>query len=554
MLLQLSVENFVLIDSIRIDFERGLTVFTGETGAGKSLMVDALSLLSGARALTSFVGNKRNTAVVEGVFRLEENTLAAKIAKAYDFDVDDVLVFTREISKDNKNLCKINHRMVPLSTFKEILDAEIDIHSQHDTQYLLQEKNHIRLLDNFLQNPTLLTSVHQAYQQYMQAKKQTEEIQGLVLNENDREFLEFQLNELQTFLPSVDDYEALLNQQKQMMAYEKISINTSTVLEMLNQDKGVLENTYESYRLLQDLDVDDSLKNMASMMVDAYSIIEEAKNSLSDYVYNLSFDQETFDSILERLAMYDRLKRKHGGSVEALLDKMHQIEDTLYQIDHHQHVLENAKQEEVKALLNYQQHANELSKARQTAAKHLSKNIASHLSDLQLVHAQFNVVFEPINPTKTGMDKVIFYLKTNPGSSFAPLAKIASGGELSRLMLGLKAIFTPLQGCGTIIFDEIDVGVSGAVAYKVGAKMHQLAQQVQTFTITHLPVVACFGNHHFNVIKTSTKTATIVSIEALNEAQRIEQLAQLASGNASQASLEAAKQLLHQIQAEISHE
>lgn len=554
MLLQLSVENFVLIDSIRIDFERGLTVFTGETGAGKSLMVDALSLLSGARALTSFVGNKRNTASVEGVFRFEENTLAAKIAKTYDFDVDDVLVFTREISKDNKNSCKINHRMVPLSTFKEILDAEIDIHSQHDTQYLLQEKNHIRLLDNFLQNPSLLNQVQQAYQQYMQAKKHTQEIQGLVLNENDREFLEFQLNELQVFQPSIDDYEALLNHQKQMMAYEKISINTSAVLDMLNQDRGVLENTYESYRLLHDLEVDDSLKNMASMMIDAYSILEEAKNSLSDYVYNLSFDQETFNSVLERLAMYDRLKRKHGGSIEALLEKMQSLEDTLYQIDHHHQVLDNAKKEEDKALLNYQQHANQLSKARQTAAKQLSKNIANHLSDLQLVHAQFNVVFEPINPTKLGMDKVVFYLKTNPGSSFAPLAKIASGGELSRLMLGLKAIFTPLQGCGTIVFDEIDVGVSGAVAYKVGAKMHQLAQQVQTFTITHLPVVACFGNHHFNVIKTTTKTATTVSIEALNEAQRIEQLAQLASGNATQASLEAAKQLLHQIQQEISHE
>src|SRR5690554_7535958 len=199
MLLELSVENFVLIDSIRINFDRGLTVFTGETGAGKSLMVDAISLLSGERASSSFVGNKSNTAIVEGVFTLEENTLAAKIASDFGFDVHDVIVFTREISKDNKNICKINHRMVPLSTFKEILDAEIDIHSQHDTQYLLQEKNHIRLLDNFLQRPDLRIQVADACQKYMNAKKHSEQVQSMVLNENDREFLEFQFDELQKF-------------------------------------------------------------------------------------------------------------------------------------------------------------------------------------------------------------------------------------------------------------------------------------------------------------------------------------------------------------------
>lgn len=546
MLLQLTVENFVLIDNVTIDFNDGLHVFTGETGAGKSLMVDAIALLSGARASTTLIKKDEDSAYVEGVFKFNEKSEAGQLAHELGYDVSDVLVFSRQITKDNRNVCKINHKIVPLKTLRDILSAEIDIHSQHDTQYLLQEKNHIRLLDNYLGDHQLFKDVQQAFKLYKDAQTHTKHVEALILDTNDLDFLQFQLNELETLSPSLEDYEQLHYQQKEMMAFEKISTTTNQVLDLFDQEGGVLEASYEAQRLLETID-NKKLKEVASMMFDGYTILSEARTSLVDYVTNLSFDQEQFDTIMGRLAQYDRLKRKHGGSVETLLAKQATIQETIYNVEHHQQVLEAAQLKEKQAYQAYHKVAQALSSARKKAAQQLSQAIETHLKDLQLPHAKLDVIFTEANPSRHGIDKVVFYLKTNPGSDFAPLAKIASGGELSRLMLGLKVIFAPLQGCGTIIFDEIDVGVSGSVAHKVGAKMHALSLTIQTFAITHLPVVASFGNNHFNVYKSSTDATTHVSIELLSKESRIEQLALLASGRINDASLKAAQALLKEV-------
>lgn len=553
MLVQLTVQNFVLIDALSIDFSRGLSVFTGETGAGKSLIVDAISLLSGERASSSLIANSKDKAIVEGVFLLDQSSVASQLALEAGYDVSDVLVFTREITRDNKNICKINHRMVPLSTFREILQIEIDIHSQHDTQYLLQDKHHITLLDNYLHHDQLLNDVANAYQAYQKKSKIVESIEHENLNENDREFLEFQLNELVVFNPTNEDYLECKSQQAHMLSFEKISGNTSQALDILNQDEGVLEQVYSVHQLLNVLKEEEKLQPIASSMMDVYATLEDLKETLADYVYSLSFDQGEFDDVMERLAGYDKFKRKHGGSIESILEHKQSIEHTLYNLDHHQQVLEAAIQAQEKAFVVYKQFASQLTEQRKKAALQLTKEISKHLTDLQLPHAQFEVRFDENKPTKKGMDKIVFYLKTNPGSSLAPLAKVASGGELSRLMLGLKAIFTPLQGCGTIIFDEIDVGVSGSVAHRVGRKMHELSQTVQTFAITHLPVVAAFGDQHFSIMKHSTKDTTHVTINSLTHEQRIEQLALMASGQINNTSTAAAKAMLEEIQAEVKH-
>jgi DNA repair protein RecN (Recombination protein N) len=551
-LIQLTVKNFVLIDELTIEFEDGLSVFTGETGAGKSLMVDAISLLSGQRASTSIIANSKQEAVVEGVFQLKKDSLAATIAKGYDFDVKDVMVFTRSISRDNKNTCKINHRMVPLSTFKEILEAEIDIHSQHDTQYLLQEKNHIRLLDNFLQNQTLANEVSKAYSHYQEANNYYQQILNEQLDEADRDFLEYQRNEIDSFDPKQQEYDELLDRQKQMIAFEKISTISNQSLQALTQEEGVLENLYVVIKLLADLHEVPLAKQLSESLYDGYAIIEDVKEQLSEYLLHLSFDDDEYGLILDRLAGYDQLRRRHGATIDLIVEKKENIDKKLYQLDHHEQVVLEAKETMDLAYKIFEKVSLKLSNERAKAAKLLKTNIQKHLKDLQLPHAEFDVSFERTAPSKRGLDKIVFLLKTNPGSSLAPLAKVASGGELSRLMLGLKAIFTPLQGCGTIIFDEIDVGVSGAVAHKVGLKMHELSQQVQTFTITHLPVVSCFGNTHFDVRKHSNQNTTTVTIVALNDEQRVEQLALMASGNNNQPALNAAHALLEQIQEEIA--
>lgn len=553
MLVQLTVQNFVLIDALSIDFNRGLSVFTGETGAGKSLIVDAISLLSGERASSSVIANNHDKAIVEGVFHFDPHTPAYAMAQEAGYDVGDVIVFTREITKDNKNICKINHRIVPLSTFKDILQSEIDIHSQHDTQYLLQDKHHMSLLDNYVSQSELLEQVADAFKVYQDALKQVTAIKQNALNENDREFLEFQLNELKVFNPTKEDYEAIKATQAHMLAFEKISANTNQALDLFSQDQGILEQVYLGYQLLDSLKEEAKIHALSTTMMDVYANLEDIKETLADYVYTLSFDQGEFDDVMTRLAGYDKLKRKHGGSIESILNHQQSIEETLYNLDHHQQVLDEAIQRKDKAFTTYENLALILRETRKKAANNLIKEISKHLKDLQLPHAQFDVKFEEAKPTKKGMDKIVFYLKTNPGSSLAPLAKVASGGELSRLMLGLKAIFTPLQGCGTIIFDEIDVGVSGFVAHRVGSKMHELSQTVQTFAITHLPVVASFGDTHLNILKQSTKDSTTVSIAKLTHQERIEQLALMASGQLNEPSLLAAKSLLEKIQEEVSH-
>lgn len=551
MLVQLTVKNFVLIDHITIDFKEGLSVFTGETGAGKSLLVDAIAILCGAKASSDFIAANQHEALVEGVFDLKKHSLGYEVALSYQLDVDDVLVVSREISADSKNVCRINGKIVPLSTLKELCLAEIDIHSQHDSQYLLNEKYHGRLLDNFIVDDTFLNAYQKQFKSYKSAVKEYQDAQSTIYNINDLEYYQFQLNEIQQVNPSAIEYQELIQTQNQLLAYEKISHATALAATYLNNDEAALDQLYKAIKALETIDEDKSLDVCLSQLKEAHALVEDSAYELNSYISNLSFDQDVFDDTINKIAQYEKLTRKYGPTIEDVLTFQQELHEKIDLIENRQEAidkLEATVNKEYKLLVEI---GNKLTQQRKEYASKLKEAILSHLRDLQLPFAQFDIAFSEVEAHKDGLDKIVFMLSVNPGTALMPLAKVASGGELSRLMLGLKAIFTPLQGVGVVIFDEIDTGVSGSIAHKIALKMHQIAKDVQVFAITHLAMVAAAGHTHYLVKKQQDVDFTNVTIDPLNQTDRIKQLAQLASASESEQSLKAAAELLENTQREL---
>jgi DNA repair protein RecN (Recombination protein N) len=546
MIISLYVENFVLIDSINLDFKQGFNVFTGETGAGKSLLVDAISLLCGAKASASFIKSHQDSAKVEGVFQIKPGSLTEQFAHEMGIDTSDVVVCSREISKDGRNVCRINGKIVPLSLLKDLTSYEIDIHSQHDTTYLLNEKQHLQLVDQGV-DVKIREDVKKAYQLYKAAKEQLESFQSRVLSEKDLDFARYQLAEIEAFNPSIEDFEACEQDIKRMSAYEKLVSKTSQVIENLDQDQGILSLMYQSMKLLQSCHEDEVIIQTSQSFNEVYALSEDIRTTLYERLNTFSFDQEVFDELNSRLLGYEKLKRKHGGSIESLLKVKQELAQQILMVDDHEfHAIKLQKEMDL-AYAQFETLANQLTHCRQISAEQLELGINKQLSDLSLPHAQFKILFSEEKASSLGLDKVVFHIKTNPGSPMGPLSKIASGGELSRLMLGLKTVFTPLADIQVLIFDEIDVGISGPIAKQIGLKMRQISKDVQVFSITHLAMVAAVGDRHFKVSKHVNHDVTHVNVNELDKKQRIEELALISSGSLSESSLRAASELLESV-------
>ena len=543
MIVSLHVENFVLIDHIDLEFQSGFNVFTGETGAGKSLLVDAISLLCGAKASNNLIKSDAEFARVDGVFLIKPGSRSEISAHEMGIDTSDVVVLSREISKDGRNVCRINGKMVPLSLLKELASYEIDIHSQHDTTYLLNEKQHLHLLDQGV-DETLKNQVKESYATYKKAKEMYDTLQSTVLSEKDLDFIRFQLDEIIAFNPTLEDFEACESDIKRMSAYEKLVSKTNHVLELFDHDEGILSSLYQCVKTLQSCHEDDVLQKSSQTLLDAYATVEDIRSSLYHRLHEFSFDQDVFDDINNRLLGYEKLKRKHGGSLHSVLTAKATLQHQISMVDDYEFQVKKLEQDMNTTYVQFEKVSLQLREARKMQAQHLEAGINQQLSDLSLPHAQFKIMFSDEKASSKGLDKVVFHIKTNPGSPMGPLSKIASGGELSRLMLGLKSVFTPLADIQVMIFDEIDVGISGPIAKQIGLKMRDLSKSVQVFSITHLAMVAAYGQRHFKVLKHVHSDTTHVNVVELNQSQRIEELALISSGSVSDRTLNAASELL----------
>lgn len=547
---EIYVKNFILIDELHLEFSNGFSVFTGETGAGKSLLIDAISLLCGQRASSEYVALNKEYALIEGVFCLNENHPVLNQLNEIGIDVDDELIITRKITNDGKSSIKINHRSVSLSVLKAMMAQIIDIHSQHDTQYLLNNKYHLSLFDEYCHIDDLLFECKRAYRTYKQAFNEYNDCLNNELND-DLDFLKYQLNEIEKADIREEKVNEYTQELKNLNNFEKLNDSLSQCYHLLNGNDQTLEILYQAIRILENIKDFDWSQPYISKLNDCYYEIEEVSSLVNEHLQNLDYDENRLNEINEYLFTYNNLKRKYGNSIESILKKKESLIKKIERIENRQEVLNNLEKKVKDSYKEFESIALNISSIRKEKSVHLQELISKECSDLYLDKTRFEVRFSQQEASATGLDHIEFYVSMNPGEPLKPLCNVASGGELSRLMLGLKTIFTRLTPIETIIFDEIDTGVSGKVALAIGKKMRQIAQSNQLFSITHLASVAACGQSHYVVEKCQLDDSTHTSIRKLTYEEIIQSLAMIASNSLSENALNAAEELYRKAQTNI---
>lgn len=546
MIVNLTIQNYILIDYLELDFKEGFSVFTGETGAGKSIMIDAIGLLCGNRATSSVVRKGAEKTIIEGQFDFSKNEKAKEILKEAEIEEVEDVIITREITSDSKSSVRINHRLFTLSFVKNLMSSEIDIHSQHDNQYLLNNQYHCSLLDEYIMHPDALSHLKEKYQEYSRLKKELETALKNDYNEEDIQFFQYEIDEIDQINPEIGEDEELEQRHRKMMSFEKVLEKTNEAV-LLLEEQGSIDNLYEASRVLS-FKEDEELMTLSDHLQEKYYELQDILETIKDVRSSLEFDEQEINDVQKRLFDLNRLKRKHGNSIKSILEKRDELQQNIDRIAHRQQYLDKMEKKVSSAYKHFEEEALKISEVRHKKALELEKEITVHLQDLMLPNAQFKVTFATSKPSASGLDEVEFKISMNKGEDLRELAKVASGGELSRLMLGLKTIFTRYQKIQTVIFDEIDTGVSGNVATAIGLKMAALSKDAQVFSVTHLAQVAACGKVHYFVSKNDESEHTSSQIRQLNQAERIEQIALIATGSITESSLKAAMELFEKNQ------
>lgn len=540
MLEHLYIQNFILIDQLELDFPVGFSAITGETGAGKSIFLDALSLLQGQKASSSMVS--KDKAIIEGSFSLEGNSPVSSFLKENGFDVEDSFTVTREILSSGKSTARVNRRIVPLSFLHTLLENQLDIHGQKDSAYLLQKMNHIYLLDKYGHFYHQKEEIKEAYENYKKVLEEKENFLNTQLKEEELDFYQFQLHELEEAHLKKGEEEELKDLEKQAKEAKKSAQDYLSLFAYY--DTEVSDSLYQTIKMT------DRLKGVEENLTkihEAYENLVDGLESIRDQLNPDFLNEDEINQVEERLFLIQRLKRKYGPRLEDVIHYQQDLAKKLAHYGEQEFYLKKINEKIAISFEIYSKKAQELSKKRQLAAKSLEKEVLQQLKDLELPAAQFRVLFRSIEGNLSGIDDVEFFVSMNKGEKLAPLTKVASGGELSRFMLALKVIFTKLQGIQTIVFDEIDTGVSGHVATAIGEKMALLAKDCQVFSVTHLAQVASLANHQFLVSKSVDHTHTQTKVHLLSQEERASELAYLFSGNRSEKAIEAAKELLEHV-------
>ena len=542
MLCHLYVKNFILIDEADLDFDEGFSVFTGETGAGKSILIDAISLLCGQRAQAGFVQKGKAKAVIEGLFDFTGNPEAAAMLKEDGIEDLEEVFIRREITAEGKSQMRLNHRVTTVNWVKELLSHEIDIHSQHDTQYLLNPSSFLKLLDQYVNEHELAEQVADSYHILHSLQQQLMEMESPKAQQ-DLEFLHFQVNEIAEAHLKPGEDEELEELEKKIAVSEKLAQRISGAVEVLDGDSGVISSLYEVTRSLSGFSDQSELSGILDSLNEQYYALQDSSERLNDFFASLDFSEEQINEVQSRLFDINRLKRKYGRTIEDILQKADEYQQLIDQQENREQLLEQLQKQVKKAEKDFCQKADLYHQHRAEKALKLEKEVEHHLKDLMLPHARFKIQLSQAKPTSSGTDVCDFMISMNPGEPLRSLATTASGGELSRLMLGLKTIFTHLEGIQTVIFDEIDTGVSGQAATAIGLKMSLLGKDAQVFSVTHLAQVASCADRHYHVTKHQTDESTQTRIHCLDKEQRILQLAMIAQGEASDTAVQAAREM-----------
>jgi DNA repair protein RecN (Recombination protein N) len=543
MLQSLYIKNYILIDELRLEFKSGFSVFTGETGAGKSILIDAIGLIMGDRFSSDLIRHDTDKSILEAVFYTKHSRINEILSESGFERENEELIITRELTRDGRSTNRLNNRSISVNVLKELSQYLVDIHSQNDTQYLLNNKYHLNLLDGYQPNFELLDDVKRLFQDYDNLKRELNHKEKNEYNPDDLEFLEFQVNEINQANLELNEDVELESKQKVMMSFEKISLRLKNALDLLDENDGVSIKLHDSLKQLHFIDELSEVKKSTEELQELYYLLQDKIGELKIAFNSLSFDEDSFNSIQDRLFLINRLKKKYGKSIEAIFEQKNSFLERINLIQHRQEVIDELKMRLEAAYKAFYDKALLLSEYRKSQAIGLKKAIIKEIQELYLDKAQFEIDFKESLPNIHGIDSIEFLISMNPGEGLKPLIKVASGGELSRLMLGMKVIFNQLQKIETVIFDEIDSGVSGRVATAIGQKMARLSKTAQVFSVTHLGQVAACSHSHYYVSKKQTSNLTHTHIQELDENGRINELSMISSGTLNPQSIKAAEEL-----------
>ena len=550
MLLEISIKNFAIIEAISLNFEKGMTVLTGETGAGKSIIIDAMNMMLGARATTDVIRHGAPKAEIEGLFSIENSQALQEIFDEQGLELGDEIIIRREILQNGRSVSRVNGQMVNLSVLRAIGQHLVDIHGQHDQEELMRPQLHIQMLDEF--GDTDFLELKQSYQTnfeaYRQMRKQLLEIKKNQEEHKARiEMLEFQMAEIESAALQPGEDLKLNQERDKLLNHKNIADTLTNAYTMLdNEEFSSLANVRSAMNDMESLEeYDAEYREISTSLSESYYALEDVTKRLEDIIEDLDFDGNRLMQIESRLDLIHSITRKYGGNVDDVLLYFAKITEEYNLLTGNNLSSEDMETELKQLEVSLVDLASKLASARHNLAQQLEIEIQQELKDLYMDKARFQVQFTKGKFTREGNESVEFYISTNPGEDFKPLVKVASGGELSRLMLAIKSAFSRKEGKTSIVFDEVDTGVSGRVAQAIAQKIHKIGQHGQVLAISHLPQVIAIADYQFFIEKISNDHSTVSTVRLLSVEERVEEVAKMLAGeNVTEAALSQARELL----------
>ncbi len=531
MLLNLSIQNVAVIEKADVDFTNGFNILTGETGAGKSILIDSLSMVLGMRTSRDLIRSSAPFASVDAVF--SENIDLS------EFDIpqeeDNSIILSRKIYPDGKNICKINSRSVNLSTLRSVGERLVAIHGQHDNIALLKPSYHLTLLDEFANTAQLLSEYREAFNKAHELiKKLADTYESESEREMKKDTLNFRIEEIKAVSPAIDEDFELAQKRDALRNFSTIMANLNSAADALSSQGGAKDALYASMRNLESAASKDSALNpICEQLTDLYYSCEDLSSQISSYVSRMSFSPSELDMIEERLDLITRLKKKYGPELSDVMNNLSLWEEEYSNLLFYTDNIAKLEKEKDEAWLDMINTGEKLHSARLAAAEKLSQTVASEMEFLNMPKSSFKVAFGEFNPTSRGLYDAEFLISTIPGEEAKPLVRIASGGEMSRIMLALKSALSDCSDVGTLLFDEIDAGVSGKAAIKIAEKLKSLSSDRQIICITHLAQMASKAATHLLISKDTTGDAFKTTVTPLDTEGRIQELTRLISGTDS---------------------
>ncbi|HDV6024717.1 TPA: DNA repair protein RecN [Staphylococcus pseudintermedius] len=556
MLQSLSIKQFAIIDTLDIQFSDGLTVLSGETGAGKSIIIDAIGQLIGMRASSEFVRHGEKKAIIEGIFDIDDAKDAIRQLETLGIDInEDFLIVKREIFSSGKSICRINNQTVTLQDLRQVMQSLLDIHGQHETQSLLKQKYHVELLDRYADGEYIeeLQQYAQSYEQHQEKIKELEALESAdqaLLQRLD--LMKFQYDELKESQLKEGEIEQLEIDIKRIQNSENLSLALNAAYVTLTDEHAITDRLYTLSSELQNVNqiLPETFEKLKEEVDQFYYTLEDAKHQIYEEINQTEFDEQYLNELESRMNLLNNLKRKYGKDISDLMIYQEKIADEINKIENYEESTSKLREEIQQLSQQVQEDGEKLTKARRIVARQLRDRIVNEIQYLQMKDANLEISFKPYEtPQKDGLERIEFLISPNKGEPLKSLNKIASGGELSRIMLALKSIFVRAHGQTAILFDEVDSGVSGQAAQKMAEKMKDIASVIQVICISHLPQVASMSDHHLYISKHEKDDRTTTTVRELTGDARIDEIARMISGaTVTELTRQNAKEMIEQNQ------